>query len=733
MRKNATAVSRSSLSTTMTIIVVVVVVVIAASSSPSSVLSFQSPSRPSSSSSSSSSSSTRSIITSPVVRHAAAARGDEKQKNEATSSSTVDDWIRRDLEFRTTDGVVVGDIDDVGDPQQRQQRQPSGGGAVRGPSTVLVYDTTLRDGTQMESISVSCDDKIKITRRLSAFGVDYIEAGWPGSNPKDEEYFRRAKTELDATTFSKLVAFGSTRRKGILARDDAQVRTLVECGSPTVCIVAKAHLWQVTDILRADPDENLDMIRDTVSHLVSQGRDVMVDLEHYFDGHAFDAEYAYRCCEAAMDGGASVLVMCDTNGGSMPWDLERVVSETISRFGGDGGGRGSSTTFGIHCHNDCGLAVANTLTSVRAGVGLVQGTVNGIGERTGNADLCSIIPSLALHCDVEKMSCKGNLGDVTSLSRFVDETLNRTPNRAAPYVGASAFAHKGGLHVSAIERDPNSYQHVDPASVGNKLRVLISELSGRQNILGKMRMLDLFGDDNEDGTPRGFDDAALNERALVILDRVKRLESMGYTFEGADASVELMILHSTRGYCPPFQVLDYTAQVYDTNVDSASRVMSKMERRDSVVAASSSSSSKKDPAPPLVAPSSLARATIKVRVLDDPNPRDDGLPYLDRLEVSEGDGPVDALANALKKALAPSHPELDGLQLVDYKVRILDPESATRAATRVMIEFRDVETGKKWTTVSVDRNIISASLNALVDGFEYALRETVAACVVDFE
>lgn len=233
--------------------------------------------------------------------------------------------------------------------------------------------------------------------------------------------------------------------------------------------------------------------------------------------------------------------------------------------------------------------MANTLTSVRAGVGLEQGTFNGIGERTGNADLCSIIPSLALHCDVEKMSCKGNLGDVTSLSRFVDETLNRTPNRAAPYVGASAFAHKGGLHVSAIERDPNS--DVDPASVGNKLRFLISELSGRQNILGKMKMLDLFEDDNEDGTPRGFDDAVLNERALVILDRVKRLESMRYTFEGADASVELMILHSTRGYCPPFQVLDYTAQVYDTNVD-------RTERRDSVIAALSS---KKDPAPPILA------------------------------------------------------------------------------------------------------------------------------------
>ncbi len=553
----------------------------------------------------------------------------------------------------------------------------------------------------MESISVSCDDKLKITKRLSQFNVDFIEAGWPGSNPKDEEFFQRARTELDPHTFSKLVAFGSTRRKNIAsAREDKQLQLLVNSGAPTVCIVGKAHLWQVTDIIRASPTENLDMIRDSVQYLVSQGRTVMVDLEHFFDGYKFDAKYTLQCCHAAVEGGAQVLVMCDTNGGSMPWEIERITKETLDHF--------PSTTFGIHCHNDCGLAVANSIMAVQAGVGLVQGTINGIGERTGNADLCSIIPSLALHCGCEYMLCKDNLEDITSLSRFLDETLNRTPDKSAPYVGASAFAHKGGLHVAALERSADSYQHINPSKVGNQLRVLISELSGRQNILGKIKEMDLdIGDDD-----------VVAERALVILDRVKRLESMGYTFEGADASVDLMILHSTQGYCPPFQVLDYTANVYDTNVDSASRVMSKMETHGMEHHATTM-------------PSSLARATVKVRVLDDLE--HSGNDFLDRLEVSEGDGPVDALANALKKALEPSHPELKNLRLIDYKVRILDPESATRAATRVMIEFKDVSTGRKWSTVSLDRNIISASLNALVDGFEYALKEVVAACVIDFE
>ncbi|KAL9181716.1 hypothetical protein ACHAXT_012059 [Thalassiosira profunda] len=615
----------------------------------------------------------------------------DKAKLSPPNTTDNDEWIQRDLEAQLPSAVS---------PQSLQSQHP-----IRGPKRALIYDTTLRDGTQMESISASCDDKLKIARRLSEFNVDYIEAGWPGSNPKDEEFFRRAQTELDATARSKLVAFGSTRRKNVQAENDMQIQLLVESHAPTVCLVAKAHLWQVTDIIRADPQENLEMIRDSVSYLVSQGREVMVDLEHFFDGYKFDQEYTLQCCEAAVEGGASVLVMCDTNGGSMPWEIETITKDTISQF--------DATTFGIHCHNDCGLAVANSLMAVQAGAGLIQGTINGIGERTGNADLVSIVPSLALHCEIETMTCKDNLAGITSLSRFLDETLNRTPDKGAPYVGDSAFAHKGGLHVAALERSPDSYQHVDPGKVGNELRVLISELSGRQNIMGKMKKLDL------DVGERGDDFVA--ERALVILDRVKRLESMGYTFEGADASVELMILHSTQGYCPPFRVLDYTAQVYDTNVDSASRVMSKMENGQGTGSEDASG-----------IPSNLARATVKVRVLDDPNHSDDD-DFLDRLEVAEGNGPVDALWLSLKKALLPSHPELESLKLIDYKVRILDPESATRAATRVMIEFRDEVSNKKWTTVSVDRNIISASLNALVDGFEYALKEIVASCILEFE
>jgi 2-isopropylmalate synthase len=348
-------------------------------------------------------------------------------------------------------------------------------------------------------------------------------------------------------------------------------------------------------------------------------------------------------------------------------------------------------------------------------VGLVQGTINGIGERTGNADLCSIVPSLALHVGTN-MTCRDHLPNLTGLSRFVDELLNRTPLHAAPFVGSSAFAHKGGLHVAAMERSPLSYQHIDPVQVGNEKRILISELSGRQNIVGKLQ---------EAGVHLSSD-SAVSDRASAILNRVKLLESRGYTFEGADASVHLMILHSTRGYCPPFQVLDYSAYVIDTNMDSASRVMRPLDALNSR---------------PFSGPT--ARATIKVRTIrkqsdgvvapagasDDARP-DDALPYEDRLEVSDGNGPIDALTKALMRALQPSHPYLEAVELVDYKVRILDPESATRASTRVMIEFRDTATEATWTTVSVDTNVISASLNALIDGYEYALIEHADCCML---
>lgn len=308
-------------------------------------------------------------------------------------------------------------------------------------------------------MSVSCDDKLKITTRLSLFGVDYIEGGWPGSNPKDAEFFDRAQTELSPEARSKLSAFGSTRRKGVDAKDDPQIQALVDSGAQTVCIVAKSHLWQVTDIIRAQPEENLDMIRDSVSYLVSRGRRVFIDLEHFFDGYKHDPSYALDCCRAAAEAGAKALVLCDTNGGSMPWEIESMTSAVRSEF--------PDVTVGMHAHNDCGMAVANSVTAAKCGAGMVQGTVNGIGERTGNADLCSIVPSLALHVD-SSMAVNPNLSNVPSLSRFVDETLNRAPDSAAPFVGASAFAHKGGLHVAAMERSPLSYQHVNPSSVGNE-------------------------------------------------------------------------------------------------------------------------------------------------------------------------------------------------------------------------------------------------------------------------
>eukprot|EP00562_Extubocellulus_spinifer_P006221 CAMPEP_0178513740 /NCGR_PEP_ID=MMETSP0696-20121128/23641_1 /TAXON_ID=265572 /ORGANISM="Extubocellulus spinifer, Strain CCMP396" /LENGTH=676 /DNA_ID=CAMNT_0020143769 /DNA_START=122 /DNA_END=2152 /DNA_ORIENTATION=- len=558
-------------------------------------------------------------------------------------------------------------------------------GQIQGPGQVLVYDTSLRDGTQGESVSVSCDDKLKIATRLSTtLNADFIEAGWPGSNPKDAEFFSRAQTELDPVAKSRLVAFGSTRRKGIRAEDDPQIKALVDSGAPTVCIVAKSHLWQVTDIIRATPEENLEMITDSVSYLTSLGVRTFVDLEHFFDGYRHDAEYAMQCCQAAADAGAKCLVLCDTNGGSMPWQVDEMTREVVERF--------PDVTVGMHAHNDCGMAVANSVTAARAGAGLVQGTINGIGERTGNADLCSIVPSLGLHVG-SRMTCKDNLPNITSVSRFVDETLNRQPVSSAPFVGASAFAHKGGLHVAAMERSPLSYQHIDPAKVGNEKRILISELSGRQNIMGKIR---------EVGVDVDADD--VSARATAILNRVKELESFGYTFEGAEASVDLMILHGNENYCPPFKVLDYSAMVFDTNLDSASRVLD----------------ANSDVTPHENSKTTTARATIKVRTInmDDASTEK---PYIDRLEVSDGNGPVDALASALKQALMPNHPHIEDLELVDYKVRILDPESATSAATRVMIEFRDNSSGEVWTTVSVDRNVISASLNALVDGLEYAL------------
>lgn len=439
----------------------------------------------------------------------------------------------------------------------------------------------------------------------------------------------------------------------------------------------------------------------------------------------------------------------------MPWQIEQAVQALRQRLNDYNREHSQEppvvVTLGIHCHNDCGMAVANSLMAIQAGVGLVQGTMNGIGERTGNADLCSIIPTLALKLS-STMTCRDQLSQITPLSRWVDEILNLTPHRAAPYVGASAFAHKGGLHVAALSRSPESYQHADPADVGNECRVLISELSGRQNILRKVEDLMKQGrissssstssssssqEQQQQQQPEALAVPLANHRAGAILNRVKQLEAKGYTFEGAEASVDLMILHASQEYCPPFQVLDYSAQVYDSHLDSASRFLSPSST-------SSSLTDGNDNNPSLGRWGPTARATVKVRTIEtrrhgrnqnkdvnnnDRNDNDDNdeeedwfEPVVhDRLEVGDGNGPVDALAKALMRALQPVHPSLTNVELMDYKVRILDPEQTTGAATRVMISFQDVAHEKTWTTVSVDTNIISASLNALIDGLEYAL------------
>ena len=542
--------------------------------------------------------------------------------------------------------------------------------------------------------------------------MDYIEAGWPGSNPKDMEFFTRAQTELTEMERSKLVAFGSTRRKKMNPADDKQIQALLDSNAPTICIVAKSHSWQVTDIIKADLDENIRMISDSVSYLTQHGRTVMVDLEHFFDGYLLNSTYALECGMAAVNAGASCLVLCDTNGGTMPWQVGTICHDVVQHFQNH-----ADVTIGIHCHNDCGMAVANSMMGVQNGVGLVQGTVNGIGERTGNADLCSIIPALALHVHTQ-MTCQTQLSTLTQLSHYVDEILNRTPHTSAPFVGASAFAHKGGLHVAAMERSPLSYQHIHPELVGNEKRVLISELSGRQNIMGKIQEVGAVDLDAE----------FVSDRATAILNHVKQLESKGYTFEGAEASVDLMVLHSTSGYCPPFQVLDYSANVYDSHIDSASRVLA----QDPKLRAENRN---------LYERPATARATVMVRtvrpssadntvVWDEGTGTDQLLPYHDRLEVSDGNGPVDALTKALMRALVPSYPALRSVELADYKVRILDPEAGTKAVTRVLIEFRDTTTDKTWTTVSVDSNVISASLNALIDGFEFALIDHVELCIL---
>jgi len=525
----------------------------------------------------------------------------------------------------------------------------------RQPDAVEVYDTTLRDGSQLEGISLTVDDKLRIAEQLDHLGVHYVEGGWPGANPKDDEFFARAPAELALAT-STLVAFGSTRRVKGKTDDDPTLRHLIEAGTSTVCIVGKCWDYHVTEALRTTLDEGVAMVADSVAFLRGQGRRVFFDAEHFFDGYKHNPEFSLRVLEAAVGSGAECLVLCDTNGGSLPFEVERIVAEVDDYL---------RVPLGIHVHDDTGCAVANTLAAVRAGATQVQGTINGIGERTGNANLSTIVPDLSLKMGVRTLP-EGRLERLTSVSHHVAELVNVALNPQAPYVGSSAFAHKAGLHVSAIARRPDAYEHVDADLVGNGTRFVVSELAGRSTLEIKARELGLELDGKELGD---------------VVDQLKHLEHEGYHFEVADGSLELLMRAAT-GWEQPFFTLESFRVIVDHRPGEHGTP-------DEVV----------------------TEATIKVVV--------DGERHI---ATAEGNGPVNALDTALRQAIGRRYPGFDRLHLTDFKVRVLDTSKATGAVTRVLIDSTNGE--RTWSTIGVSENIIEASWEALVDSIVYGLFHT---------
>ncbi len=513
--------------------------------------------------------------------------------------------------------------------------------------TIEVYDTTLRDGAQAEGVDFSVQDKLLLTQRLDELGFHYVEGGYPASNEKDAEFFRRVR-ELDLKNV-RVCAFGMTRRKDAKACDDAGLRALIDSGTPTVTLVGKSSAFQVEQVLRTSRDENLAMIADSVKLLVGAGREVIFDAEHFFDGYKDDAKYALRAAQAAAEAGARLIVLCDTNGGTMPGDVAEITRAAVEQL---------PKPVGIHTHNDCDLAVANTLAAVDVGAVQVQGTINGFGERCGNADLISVAANLAFKKQEYGVLPPGSLRHLTELSRFVYEMVNMNFDMHQPFVGKSAFAHKGGMHVSGVARNTASYEHMEPELVGNERRVLLSELSGRANIKALTRRL-----------PADTDNALMD----MILRRVVELENAGYQFEAADGSFDLLVRKCRGDFRPHFETLHY-----HVNVDNKS------------------------------GGDVTAEAIVKIRV--------DGQV---RFEAAEGHGPINALDAALRKALNGRFPALNELHLVDYKVRVINSEAATAAGVRVVIENQDRE--EVWGTVGVSENIIEASWIALLDSYEYKL------------
>ncbi|MGD0795911.1 MAG: citramalate synthase [Dehalococcoidales bacterium] len=520
---------------------------------------------------------------------------------------------------------------------------------------VQLYDTTLRDGAQSEGISFSVVDKLHIARKLDELGIHYIEGGWPGSNPKDAEFFQRLQ-ELKLK-HARVAVFGSTRRRGIRAEDDNNLTMLVKAGVRVATIVGKSSDLQVTHVIKATLDENLEMIADSVRYLKTNGLTVFLDAEHFFDGFKHNPEYSLKTLEVAARAGAKCLVLCDTNGGALPEEIAKAVKAAA---------KATTVPLGIHCHNDGGLAVANTLAAVRAGAAQVQGTINGLGERCGNTDLCTIIAALKIKMEVDCVSDK-QLSTLTEVSRYVSELANQLPDPFAPYVGASAFSHKAGYHMDGVNKWPDAYQHIDPARVGNRQRTVVSDQSGKRNIIAKASEL-------------GIDLPVEAKETQALLQHVKELESRGFQYDNAEASFELLLHRARPGYRPPFELVDFMVVVESRRRPSTRKAQDEM----------------------------LSEAVVKVKVSGEMIHT-----------AAEGDGPVNALDMALRKALLQFYPSLKQVKLVDYKVRILEESTGTESQVRVLIESSDGT--DEWHTVGGSTNIIEASWLALADSLEWWL------------
>ncbi|QGU00849.1 (R)-citramalate synthase [Candidatus Syntrophocurvum alkaliphilum] len=513
---------------------------------------------------------------------------------------------------------------------------------------VFIYDTTLRDGSQGEGISLSVNDKLKIAKRLDLLGVSYIEGGWPGSNPKDRAFFLEAK-EIDFQN-ARIAAFGSTRKPDTPVTQDSNVKSFMDLGVSAVTLVGKSWDFHVSKALETTLEENLSMIKDTVMYLKDNDIEVIFDAEHFFDGYKNNTDYAIEVLKAAADTGADWIVLCDTNGGTMPWELEEIIDQVQKTI---------YTPLGIHVHNDAGCAVSNTLLAVRKGITQVQGTMNGYGERCGNADLCAVMPNIELKMN---KSClpEGNLKYLSETSHYISEIANMPHHNTQPFVGKGAFAHKGGIHVSAILKDSLTYEHINPEDVGNNRRVLVSELSGLSNLLYKAKELNI-------------DVNSYDNETRKVIKQIKELENEGFQFEGADASLELFLRKAFSQYEEFFQLKNL-------------KIILEKNEEDGII----------------------AEAMIKVTVGDQTFHT-----------AAEGDGPVNALDNSLRKALTEVYPEISEMHLTDYKVRVLNSKSGTAAKVRVLIESANQK--EKWSTVGVSENIIEASWQALVDSINYLL------------